>query len=51
MSLTNSQITELENKAKKLRYNIIKMIGPGVPGHVGGSCSIAEFLAVLYFTR
>jgi len=51
MALTETKIRELEILAKKLRYNIIRMIGPGVPGHVGGSCSLAEILAVLYFHK
>ncbi|MCU0379265.1 MAG: transketolase [Bacteroidales bacterium] len=51
MALNETRIKELEIIAKKLRYNIIRMIGPGVPGHVGGSCSLAEILAVLYFHK
>lgn len=51
MSLTKSQVIEFEKIAKKLRYNIIKMIGPGVPGHVGGSCSIVDIITVLYFYK
>jgi len=51
MSLTNTQISEFEKTAKKLRYNIIKMIGPGVPGHIGGSCSIIELITILYFHK
>jgi len=51
MSLTKKQITELEKKAKKLRYNIVTMIGAGKPGHLGGSCSIADIFSVLYFHK
>ncbi|HYQ57045.1 MAG TPA: transketolase [Draconibacterium sp.] len=51
MSLTKSRITELEQVAKKLRFSIVNMIGPGVPGHLGGSCSIADVLAILYFHK
>jgi transketolase len=51
MALTNTQVAEFEKIAKKLRYNIIKMIGPGVPGHLGGSCSIADIITVLYFSK
>lgn len=51
MALTNVQIKEFEKIAKKLRYNIIKMVGPGVPGHFGGSCSIADLITVLYFNK
>jgi transketolase len=51
MPLTKEKISELESKAKRLRYNIVKMIGPGVPGHLGGSCSLAEIVSYLYFYK
>lgn len=44
-------IKELELKAKKIRYNIVKMIGPEKTGHLGGSCSIADIVSVLYFYK
>jgi transketolase len=51
MSLTDQQIKEFEKTARKLRHNIVKMIGPENPGHLGGSCSIAELLTILYFHK
>lgn len=42
-------IEQLEQKAKQLRRNIVRMIGVGRKGHLGGSCSIADVVAVLYF--
>jgi len=51
MSISAEKLKELENIARKLRYEIVMMIGSGKPGHLGGSCSIAELLAVLYFHR
>lgn len=48
MSLT---IQELESKARIIRLNIVKMIGVGQKGHLGGSCSLAEIVSVLYFHR
>ena len=51
MSLTDQQIKEFEKTARKLRYKIVKMIGPENAGHLGGSCSIAELLTVLYFHK
>jgi transketolase len=51
MSLTDRQIKEFGETARKLRYRIVKMIGPENPGHLGGSCSIAELLTVLYFCK
>ena len=47
----NLTIPELEKKAHKLRLNIIKMIGVGQKGHLGGSCSLAEIVAALYFYK
>ncbi len=44
-------IPELEKKARALRLNIIKMIGVGQKGHLGGSCSLAEIVATLYFYK
>jgi transketolase len=44
-------IPELEKTARILRLDIIKMIGVGQRGHLGGSCSLAEIVSVLYFHR
>ena len=44
-------IPELEKTARTLRLDIIKMIGVGQRGHLGGSCSLAEIVSVLYFHR
>jgi len=51
MSIPDRKVAELEKIAKKLRYDIVIMIGAGKPGHLGGSCSIAELVAVLYFHK
>ena len=51
MSLTEAKAGELEKTAKKLRYDIVTMIGAGKPGHLGGSCSVADIVAVLYFHK
>jgi len=51
MSISDEKAAELEKIAKKLRYDIVLMIGAGKPGHLGGSCSIAEIVAVLYFHK
>ena len=48
MSIT---IAELEKKSRALRLNIIKMIGIGQKGHLGGSFSLAEIVTVLYFYK
>ncbi len=44
-------IEQLEQIAKKIRADIVKMIGPEKTGHIGGSCSIADVVAVLYFHK
>ncbi len=44
-------IKELKGKALKLRYNLLEMMGVGKAGHLGGSSSLAETIAVLYFNK
>jgi transketolase len=51
MPITAEKTKELESIAKMLRYEIVMMIGAGKPGHLGGSCSIAELVSVLYFHK
>jgi len=41
----------LEKKARELRFTLVRMVGPGKPGHFGGSCSIADVVAALYFHK
>jgi transketolase len=40
---------ELERIALQLRYDLLEMIGIGMAGHLGGSSSLAETMAALYF--
>lgn len=51
MSISDEKAVELRKIAKKLRYDIVIMIGAGKPGHLGGSCSVADIVAVLYFHK
>ncbi|HCM26747.1 MAG TPA: transketolase [Treponema sp.] len=44
-------IKELKGKALQLRYNLLELIGVGKAGHLGGSSSLAETIAVLYFHK
>ena len=44
-------INELENKAKQIRKGIIEAVYSANSGHPGGSLSIADILAVLYFNE
>lgn len=41
----------LEEKANVIRQNVVKMIGVGITGHLGGSCSSADIIAALYFSK
>ena len=49
--LHQDQKKELAQKALQLRYDLVEMIGVGVAGHLGGSSSLAELLAVLFFHK
>jgi transketolase len=49
--LNDEQFRRLQGIAKQLRRNIVTMIGCGKPGHLGGSCSVADIVAVLYFHK
>ena len=49
MKYDETVITELKRKAIQIRANILEMIPPGKVGHLGGSSSIAEVMAALYF--
>jgi transketolase len=42
-------VSALERTARKLREHVVRMIGVGKAGHLGGSCSLAEIVATLYF--
>ena len=41
----------LEKVAKEIRKDIVTMIGVGKAGHLGGSCSLADIVSVLYFHK
>lgn len=44
--MTNEQ---LQQKANQLRRDVARMIGPERVGHLGGACSLADIVAVLYY--
>jgi transketolase len=44
-------LEDLNSIALKLRYDVLEMIGINTAGHLGGSFSLAETMAVLYFYR
>ena len=39
----------LREKALQLRKDVARMIGAGKPGHLGGSCSLADIVTYLYY--
>lgn len=49
MNHSASEIRELKKRAAQLRGDILEMIPPGKAGHLGGSSSIADVTAALYF--
>lgn len=50
--VSRALVQKLEEKALSLREHIVcDLIGPGKVGHLGGSCSSAEIVAVLYFHK
>jgi transketolase len=44
-------IKKIKSMALQLRYDVLEMIGIGMAGHLGGSASLAEAVAVLYFYK
>lgn len=45
------EIQRIRKIAWDLRADVVQMIGVGKPGHLGGSCSLAEIAAALYFAK
>jgi transketolase len=48
---SEQEIREIKAAALQMRYDLLEMIGIGVPGHLGGSASLAELMGVLYFYK
>lgn len=47
--LTAEEVTYIRSKAKDMRVDILEMITKADSGHTGGSLSIADVMALLYF--
>jgi len=47
----DKDLSRLESIAKQIRRNIVRMVGVGKTGHLGGSCSAADLVAALYFYK
>jgi transketolase len=50
-AVSKPDIAKLEHIARMIRLDIIQMIGVGQRGHLGGSCSIADIVTALYFSK
>jgi len=50
MEYSDTQIKELEEKAKQIRRLIIEMLGRACSGHPGGSLSATDLITALYFS-
>ena len=48
---SENKIKEIKKQALKLRRDVLQMIGIGNAGHWGGSSSLAELMATLYFHK
>lgn len=46
---STEEIRALKLRAAQLRGDIVEMMPPGKVGHLGGSCSVADIVAALYF--
>ncbi len=49
--MNKNEIEKLEGIARRIRLHIVQMVGIGQKGHLGGSCSIADVVAALYFSK
>jgi len=49
--LDKDNVKKLEGIARAIRLNIVQMVGVGQKGHLGGSCSIADVVTALYFSK
>ncbi|MCL2472779.1 MAG: transketolase [Treponema sp.] len=49
--VSDKVVKNLNSIALQLRYDVLEMIGVNNAGHLGGSFSLAETMAVLYFHR
>ena len=47
----NDTVKHLYRIAQQLRVDVVEMIGVGKAGHLGGSLSLAEIVAALYFHK
>ncbi|MDD4082984.1 MAG: transketolase [Sphaerochaetaceae bacterium] len=48
---TENEIFQLQKIAVKMRRDLLEMVKPGKVGHLGGSASIMDIMAALYFKQ
>jgi len=51
MAMDGNTVGLLREKARRIRIGIVEALGVGRAGHLGGSMSAAEIVAVLYFHK
>jgi transketolase len=51
MSIDRMTIEGVSQKARTMRRSIVRMVGVGKAGHLGGSLSITDVVAALYFRK
>lgn len=49
--LNQALVAEIEHEAARMRMNVVEMVYQGGSGHLGGSLSVCEILAALYFAE
>lgn len=49
--VSKENVKYVKEKAQQLRKDIVDMIGTRMTGHLGGSCSSADIVAALYFSK
>jgi transketolase len=51
ISKHKEEVALVERAARAIRWNIVQMVGPNHKGHLGGSLSIADVVAALFFSK
>ena len=49
--MEKEKLVFLQEKAKKLRYDVIEMIGRFGVGHIGGCMSVMDALTAIYYDK
>ncbi len=50
-TMQTRDIQQLERLARRVRAHIVRMVGVGKKGHLGGGCSAADIVTALYFYK